>query len=329
MHEREMLSRLARGFRRSPRQLNAPSMCDAEVVMLGEDMWAFTMDEFSRDEDLLDMGDPALLGWNLAVATLSDLYAAGAVPEFFLNSTSLPDDIGVEKVDGMTSGISTALKEAGCYMLGGDLGRADDWRFCGVAFGKVPAGRPVTRTVPRADQIIWMSGRAGDANLAAFTGSPGVRFELRRDIAELVRRLATACIDTSGGVLDAAWCLKEASPGVTLNLQVDRVPLAPGVAEAASSSGMPKETVLVAGAGEYELLFTTPAGLSEEDARRLDEAGATRVGASGPGDRALVVTSGHHSSVLENPPPDAREAADIGGHAREAARFAAAMLGIG
>ena len=80
MNEYELIRAMAGRFPRHPAQENEPFTCDAEIIRLGDELWGLTMDEFTPEEDRFTMEEPEILGANLANATLSDLYAAGAEP---------------------------------------------------------------------------------------------------------------------------------------------------------------------------------------------------------------------------------------------------------
>ena len=330
MDEYDLIRTIAGTFPRHRAQRNAVFTCDAEVLDLGGQLWALTLDEFTPEEDLFTADDPERLGANLAVATLSDLLAAGATPEFFLQALSLPRGVESGFVDGLTRGLRTVLEAAGCALCGGDLGVAATWRFSGFAMGRIPAGQqPLTRLLPDAPQVLWVTGVLGDANLAALRGQPTPRFELRTEVARRVRQHGTACIDTSGGFLDAVWLLHALNPGLRFEIDCRAVPLAPGLEEFAATAGMPAEAALLGGAGEYELLFAVPAGLAESAAAALAALGASPVGVCMPSPESelwLVRRDGTRVA-MSAPPPCPRAAASVAEHVQEVVRQAHQLFG--
>ncbi len=329
MTEYELIQSMAAKFPRSPDQSNRLFECDAEIVRIGDAVWGMTMDDFSPEEDLFTSATPVTLGANLAVATLSDLLAAGVEPRFFMHAISLPRHRPDGFAEGLTDGIRDVLSRAGCFLCGGDLGAADTWRYVGFAMGPVAARQPLTRKLPAAPQTLWVTGCLGDANRSALTNEPTPAFELRMAEAALIRRHATGCIDTSGGLMDAVWLLHRCSPGLCINLHADAIPLAPGLTNLAALAGIPAEAALVGGAGEYELLFALPAEQDAAARRELEAAGMTAIGAitPDPANTVHVHRHGRRIGTMTTPPPCPRAAANLPAHIREVALFAAGLFG--
>lgn len=317
MNEYELITRLAARFPRSPLQANEPFSSDAEVLKIGGRSWCLTMDEFSPEEDLFS-GSPRALGWNLGAATLSDLLACGAEPRFFLQALVLPRKETVKFAAGLAAGLREALKAAGCSLCGGDLGSAGSWRFTGFAMG--PAARPVGRDLPRGDYGLWVTGALGDANLAALAGRPTPRFELRLAESRALRSRAAACIDTSGGLADALWCLRRRNPRLRFEVDLGSVPFSPGVERAAAAAGLPPGAFLLGGAGEYELLFALPEGARPR--------GVTRIGgASSSGKPGIFFAGGRNAAEMKAPPPCPRTAGSRQAYIGAAAAAAKELFG--
>jgi thiamine monophosphate kinase len=278
MTEYDLIRRIAAQFPRSGRQANALFGCDAEVIKIGGRWWCLTMDEFSPEEDLFTSGSPETLGANLAVATLSDLLACGAKPEFFMQGFVLPKEAADRFVDGVTGGIKKVLAAADCHMCGGDLGSAQNWRFTGFAMGPAANNTPVTHNLPDGEYTLWVTGKLGDANFAALNGLPTPLFELRLDESKVIRSRAAACIDTSGGLIDALWLLHMRNPLLRFEIDLELVPFAPGISAFSRTRNIPAGAFLLGGAGEYELLFALPSDLTGPELRKMEKIGATRIG---------------------------------------------------
>lgn len=330
MTERDLIDTLTRGLPRAPEQVNATHESDAEILRLGDDLWAVTVDDFSAEEDLFHDANPWLVGWNVVTATLSDLLSVGAIPRFFLPSVCLPPRCPEDFLHGITRGVGDALGSAGCFLIGGDVGRAPQWRYTGTAFGPIVSSRPLTRKIPDGHHSLWVSGPMGGANAAAARGAPPPRFPLHLEIATAIRDLASACTDTSGGFYDAVWNLGSATHSSRMEIDTQAIPLAPEVPEFAAATGIPWQAALLGGAGEYELLFAVPDPMPEGATERLLVLGCTMVGRvtvpeKGPG---IFLRRGDGEKVpMPEPPPCPRASDSTEGHIREVAAMARTLFG--
>ncbi len=329
MKEYELIRNIAGVFPRSKCQRNELFECDAEIVQIGDDLWGLTMDDFSPAEDLFTSEDPVRLGANLAVATLSDLLAAGAEPKFFMHSVSLPRSVEREFVDGLMEGIRTVLGSLNCAMCGGDVGTACPWRFCGFGMGPISSAHPLTRRLPQEPQALWVTGSLGDANLAALQKTQTPQFELRSKEAALIRSYATGCIDTSGGLFDALWLLHEQNPKLRFDVRMNDIPIAEGIDHAAATKGFPMESALLGGAGEYELLFATPETSASEIRDRLSSIDATCIGTIGQDPQAGIHLHRRDGleKILTKAPPCPRAAANAEEHVQEVMVMAHHLFG--
>jgi len=318
MNEETRIRRLAAMFPRDASQENGVFDCDAELVRIGGELWGMSIDEFTPEEDLFTAEDPARLGRNLATATVSDLLAAGGLPRFFMSSLALPREVDPAWMEQLAGGLAAVLAELSCAHCGGDLGSADPWRFNGVVMGPIAGGTPLTHRIPDEPQRLCVTGGLGDFNLAAFRGTPTPAIELRAREAALIRRIGTACIDTSGGFLDALWLLHRQNPGHRFLIDGTAIPYATGVLPFAAAAGIPPEAVLLGGAGEYELLFTMPAPTHAVCSAELAAAGITVVGAVLPGDGAVILRTDGRERPVTKPPPDPRSARSAQEHAQNA-----------
>lgn len=329
MTERELIEALTVGFARAPEQLNTTHEADAEILRLGAGMWAATVDDFSAKEDLFFDADPWLIGWNVVAATLSDLLCVGAVPRFFMPAVCIPPNLEDDFLPELTRGAREALETAGCFLIGGDVGRAKCWRYVCTAFGPIGCGRPLTRGVPEGRHTLWITGPLGAANVAAAQRLPPPRFPLRLKAAEAIRDLGAACTDTSGGFCDAVWNMHEATPGARIAIDLDALPFAPGVADFAAAAGMPMEAALLGGAGEYELLFAVPEGCPDSVSLRLEDTKARMIGSVAWEEPAGVFFRRGDSvpQAVTEPPPCARAAGTVENHLRDVAAMAMSLFG--
>ena len=87
MKEADLIRAIRKHLKPAGSQRGRAWESDAEIVELAGRLLAVTVDDFSAEDAMAPGGTPPeSLGWNLATATLSDLLAVGAEPEFMLHS---------------------------------------------------------------------------------------------------------------------------------------------------------------------------------------------------------------------------------------------------
>jgi len=179
------------------------------------------------------------LGFRAAAVNLSDLAASGAEPLALVVSLGLPGSTSVDDVFELYEG----LAEAGVPVRGGDTTRADRVLLSVTALGR--SARVPGRAGARPGDLLVVSGPLGASGAAFRAGRlspPPVRLEEGRRLGAV----ATAMLDVSDGLAPDAAHIAERS-GCRLEIDLDRVPLAPGA------------TVDDLAFGEdYELLAATP-----------------------------------------------------------------------
>ena len=236
---------------------------DAERFRFAGKEFLFTTDEFSA-EDLFRDHDLSILGWNLAVATISDIYACGGTPMFFGHSVSVPSGWTNIQIRDLSRGIASCLEQSEISFIGGDLGFSEQWHYTGIVLGK--AQRPLSRLGAQAGDIIYITGTIGKGNLEAalklYSDHPALkhlpnclvnRFSLRKTESKLIRNIANCCIDTSDGVLKALQTIAEIN---RVGFVVNNLPYSPEGISVTRLLGQPDELLFMGESGEYELLFT-------------------------------------------------------------------------
>lgn len=243
---------------------------DAQLIEVAGQTWGITCDSFSLEEDLFTADNPHVLGQNLVTATLADLIATGCKPAFYEHTLTLPKTASETWVRDLASGISHALTQAGCQLVGGDMGQADAFAYTGIALG--PQLRNVSRVIPNMPQKLYVSGPLGDVNESVLKRLPTPLFEPRT-----LPITALAAIDTSSGFIDALWQLHKVSPHVKIEVV-----------------NPPAKDIrfLFGAAGEYELLFTSAAPVP----------GAICIGTVTPGETGVYL----NGKEIKVPPPDPR-----------------------
>jgi len=267
IHENRLLSRWATLLPASPARRGTVHQADAELVDLGDGrLLALTVDAVVEEVRAGLYRDPRTVGRIAATASLSDLAAVGADPLGLLVSATLPahDPEGAQVA--VAAGLADACAAAGTFVLGGDTSEGPALEVAVTAAGLVPTDAVLTRVGAGPGDELWISGPVGaGAALAAAVvlGLPGMdegafRPPPRLREGRALRGIATACIDTSDGLVAALDQLARLN-GVAAHVTRDLPELLEPVAEALRRrSGLPAFPFVASHHGEFELLFTVP-----------------------------------------------------------------------
>jgi thiamine-monophosphate kinase len=221
---------------------------------------------------------PEAIGRKALGSALSDLAAMGAVPAEAYVQLGLPEDVTEAECLGIADGLGALAAAHDVAVLGGDISRAPALTVAITVVGHVAqADEVVLRSGARPGDVVCVTGELGGAAaglllledpalgegldmataeaLRARQLSPQPRIEAGLALA---RAGAHAMIDISDGLGADAGHVATAG-GVGIRIELERLPIAPGVAHIATAAGLDLLD-LAAGAGEdYELLAAVPA----------------------------------------------------------------------
>jgi thiamine-monophosphate kinase len=219
---------------------------------------------------------PEEIGWRAAMGALSDLGAAGAACVGLLAALAGPRTDPPGQLVALMEGVGGAVDSVGGVVLGGDLAAAPLWTLAITVVGRTR--RPMSRRGARPGDGIWVTGSLGGARaaLAAWQAGRIPLESLRTAFARPRARIAAgqwlaaagahAMMDLSDGLAGDAHHLANAS-GVALELTLDRLPVADGVAGEAERQGRSPAEFAAEGGEDYELLVALPPefGTAESD----------------------------------------------------------------
>jgi thiamine-monophosphate kinase len=300
--ELELLDRIARtSVRRAGTLLGVG---DDAAVLEGAPAIVVTTDLLVEDvhfrrahASLHDIGHKAI------AASLSDLAAMGATPRaLFVGLASPPDALDAADHDELRAGMDALAAAHDATIAGGDLTRGPAIVLAVTAVGTLadPA-EAVTRSGARPGDVIAVTGPLGGAAAGrALAGDPALERGIpeARDLRAADarpeprvgagRRLAEAgahaMLDCSDGLLlDTARLARASRADVVVDL--DAVPLAPGLARVAAALGREPDLMASTGGEDYELIVA----LDADGLARARAAGVPLhvVGAVSSGDGAL------------------------------------------
>jgi thiamine-monophosphate kinase len=244
------------------------------------------------------------VGRKALASALSDLAAIGAGPGEGLVAIGVPGDLGERGCDELVEGMVAGAREWSVALAGGDV-VASPVLFCSVTVvGPLGEAGAVRRDRAQPGQVVAVTGELGAAAAGiALLDRPELGRDLDGEIAAGLRarqlepapRLAAggalagagaaAMIDLSDGLAGDAGHVAKASD-VRLEIGLDRLPLAPGVAQVAAAAGRDPLELAAAGGEDYELLACLPSARVEEAAAAVAATGTelTVVGEVRPGE---------------------------------------------
>jgi len=215
---------------------------------------------------------PDAVGWKCLARAVSDVAAMGGAPRCFLLSLALPPTHATRWLDLFLAGLRRASREFHCALAGGDTTRRSQILINITVVGEIPSGRAVLRSGAREGDLLYVSGRLGEAELglrlvqeiegAASRKNPLTRQHLypepRLALGQwLVKKgLATAMMDLSDGLSSDLPRLCAAS-AVGARLEMAKIPQV-RTAEVALRHGHAPLQLALHGGDDYELLFTIP-----------------------------------------------------------------------
>ena len=192
--------------------------------------------------------DPFLFGQIAAANSLSDIYAMGADPKTALNIVGFPDDkLDLDILGEILRGGADRVRDAGAVIIGGHTVRDVEIKYGLSATGIVTDAELLTNQQAKPGDALVLTkalgtgfittafklGRCPEQVLAVATASMAQLNKIGRDAA--VAHGANSTTDITGfGLGGHAGEMAQAS-GVTLHLEVSKLPILPGAVELAKS----------------------------------------------------------------------------------------------
>jgi thiamine-monophosphate kinase len=235
---------------------------------------------------------PDAVGWKCLARALSDVAAMGGVPRCFLLSLAMPESHTGRWLDAFLGGLRRASRKFNCTLVGGDTTRQRKILINVTVVGEIPNARAVLRSGARAGDIIYVTGRLGEAELGlrilrssrspVRPSNPFLKKHLYPDprlavgqwLAE--RRLATSMMDLSDGLSTDLPRLCVAS-GVGADVENEKLPVLQHPS-AGRGPGVDPLQLALHGGDDYELLFTVPWRMAKDLPRSLIGVALTPIG---------------------------------------------------
>ena len=248
------------------------------------------------------------MGLKAVVANLSDLAAMGAKPFALVFSTGLPRGLETGFVEDLIKSMDSVARRYGTFVVGGDLGEADEVIIAGAAFGLAEKRGIMTRSGAKSGDLIAVTGELGAAaagleillkNIppSGFKRLVKAQLEPRARVGEGLRLAqsgqVTSAIDLTDGLAANLWHLARESK---VKLIVDRaeIPVHPLVEKFAAHRGRDVDDFVLYGGEDFELLFTVRPQGWERVRRALKRVGTrvTQIGRVAEGRGVFIQRNG-------------------------------------
>jgi thiamine-monophosphate kinase len=277
-NENALLSRIERAFK-----IKAGSSFSQLALSIGDDAallkpksgcetiltcdWFLEGTHFLRDKHPADS-----IGWKCLARAVSDIAAMGGAPRCFLLSLALPQSHTKRWLDQFLGGLRRASRKFSCPLAGGDTTKRKEILINITVVGEVRSGQAVRRSGAKRGDIIYVSGRLGEAEagLARLRSAksfakgkdanlqkhlyPEPRLALGAWLAK--KQIARAMMDLSDGLSSDLPRLCNAS-NVGALIDTERVPSV-RLSDAEAKRGFDPLQLVLHGGDDYELLFTVP-----------------------------------------------------------------------
>lgn len=252
-----------------------------------------TCDWFLEDTHFLrDKHPPDAVGWKCLARAVSDIAAMGGVPRCFLLSLGLPASLTGGWLEEFLAGLQRASRRFECFLAGGDTTRHKEILINVTVIGEARTGRTILRSGAKPGDLLYVSGRLGEAELGLLLVKRARRPASRKD--PLLRKhlypeprlalgqwlaargLASAMMDLSDGLSSDLPRLCAAS-GVGGRLEARTIPAVQTSGWNLKGEITPLRLALHGG-DDYELLFTVPPSKARLVPRAVGTAVLTRIG---------------------------------------------------
>ncbi len=211
------------------------------------------------------------LGYKFLAVNISDIFAMGGDPEYFIISMGIPGKLNAKDIEELYSGIQKIADRFNITIIGGDTCISKhDVILSGTLTGK--ADTIITRSGAKEGDGIYVKGTLGDSAMGlhllkkqrkrVHTFTPAtprlkvIRKHLMPDPAPLrYIRGVSSMIDISDGLLaDVSHICDESNVGAVI--YEDRIPLSKDLKDVAKKAGQDPIKLALAGGEDYRLLFT-------------------------------------------------------------------------
>ena len=206
-----------------------------------------TVDQLIENVHFLPSTAPERAGAKLVKRNMSDIAAMGGEPLWAV-MTLAAENKSQQYLERFMKGVSEECSKYGTALCGGDISslKSEGLLTTLTLAGRVPRGQAVMRSTARPGDTLYVTGEVGNS----FDSEHHLEFSPRLDLAEFLRKEASAALDISDGLLLDARRLAESSKA-DIRVDIEKIPLRQGA----------KLPEALSDGEDYELLFCGREGL--------------------------------------------------------------------
>ena len=228
---------------------------DCAIIPLNDHVMVATTDMLHATTDFVGGMSDWQIGWMSAAVSLSDIASMGAAPRFMLIAVGLDR---WEQLAGVMQGAKDCCTKYGADIIGGDIDRHAELTIVSTGLGMVEKKYLVKRSGAHPGDLVCVTGTCGQAQ-AFLEGYPRHKlalFEPQPRVLEgqvLGMAGVSAMMDVSDGIALSLYDLSDAND-CGFAIESRKLPLPAGIPESQARE------LALHGGGDYELIFTCPAG---------------------------------------------------------------------
>jgi thiamine-monophosphate kinase len=260
------------------RQFGTVNMDDCGTLDDGDHWLLLTSDMVNECTHFPIGTTPYLMGWFIVAINLSDIAAAGGVPESIILTLGLPPHLEVEFIEQLAKGAQACVSKFDTYIIGGDTKEVPTITLCGTALGRVSKKNYLSRKGASPGDYVCVTGVLGSAGVALQKISGANEIVPLEQLLKISPRLAAGQAAAATGGVTAAMDL---SDGLTSSLyqlmDLNHVGfLIDAEAVLITEEGQdckPSLDLALHSGGDYELLFTVTPDAVDQVKKAVESTG--------------------------------------------------------
>jgi len=241
---------------------------DVEFLKLEKTSVIVKIDTLVESTDVPPGFKKNLVARKSIVACVSDFAAKGVKPKYGIISITIPRRFSKKDVSQLASGITSASKEFGIKIIGGDTNEGKELSISVCIIGS--SKKIVKRKGAQNDDIIFVTGPFGftaaglkillkkkkaSRRLKLKAKKSVYRPKTRLEFGLLSKKLLTSSMDSSDGL---STSLNEMSKQSQKKFVITKIPTKPDLYEFAKKNHLNPLDLVFNGGEEYEIIFTIP-----------------------------------------------------------------------